>query len=181
METWKDILGYEGLYQVSDLGNVRSLNWRNRGITKNLYLKHQNRGYFQVELAKNGKRRTFTVHRLVAYHFVPGFREGLVVNHLNEDRQDNRAENLEWVTQSENAKYSCRPIPGVSYKRHVPKGTARKCKTPVVQINMNGECVKEWASAVAVKVALGYSDWSIKQCCEGKRHSAYGYSWQYAT
>lgn len=181
MEVWKDIQGYEGLYQVSNLGNVRSLNWRNTGQVRNLYLKPQNRGYLQVELAKCGQKRGFTVHRLVAMAFVSGYAEGKVVNHINEDKRDNRAENLEWVSQSENTKYSCRPISGVTFKRHVVKGTARKCKTPVIQINVNGERVKEWASAVAVKVALGYSDWSIKQCCEGKRRSAYGYLWQYAT
>ena len=102
MEVWKDIQGYEGLYQVSNLGNVRSLNWRNTGQVRNLYLKPQNRGYLQVELAKCGQKRGFTVHRLVAMAFVSGYAEGKVVNHINEDKRDNRAENLEWVSQSDN-------------------------------------------------------------------------------
>ena len=181
MEIWKDIQGYEGLYQVSNLGNVRSLNWRNTGKVRNLYLKPQNRGYLQVELAKNGNRKCFTVHRLVALHFVFGFSEGLVVNHKNENPTDNRAENLEWVTQSENTAYSYRPSVNGPYKRQIPKGKARKCTLPVVQLTLSGGFLRLWESAVAVKAELGYSDWSIKQCCLSKRKQAYGFKWQYAT
>ena len=126
MEVWKDIQGYEGLYQVSNLGNVRSLNWRNTGQVRNLYLKPQNRGYLQVELAKCGQKRGFTVHRLVAMAFVSGYAEGKVVNHINEDKRDNRAENLEWVSQSDNTCYT--------YERHTSLSErCRKNTTPVVQ------------------------------------------------
>ena len=173
MEVWKDIQGYEGLYQVSNLGNVRSLNWRNTGQVRNLYLKPQNRGYLQVELAKCGQKRGFTVHRLVAMAFVSGYAEGKVVNHINEDKRDNRAENLEWVSQSDNTCYT--------YERHTSLSErCRKNTTPVVQIAENGTRTV-WDCILAVVKATGFNAWSIKQCCEGKRRSAYGCSWQYVT
>lgn len=174
-EVWKDIPGYEGKYQVSNAGNVRSLNWRNKGEIRNLFLKSHNQGYLQVELAKDGKRRTYMVHRLVALCFVDGYADGYVVNHINENKTDNRAENLEWCTQSYNTAYT------VCHVVRENKRKAIKCKTHILQIALNGNVIKEWESPIAIKHALGYNDWSIKQCCLGKRKQAYGYLWQFAT
>lgn len=87
VRTFRDIRDYEGLYQVSNLGNVRSLNWRNTGTVRNLALKSHNRGDLKVELANRGKCKTFMVHRLVALHFVPGYQDGFVVSHINERKQ----------------------------------------------------------------------------------------------
>ncbi len=174
IEIWKDIQGYEGLYQVSNLGNVRSLNWRKTSTVRNLYLKPHNRGYLQVELAKNGKTRMFTVHRLVALHFVDGYHKDYVVNHKDENKTNNRSDNLEWVSFNGNVVFS------------VKKDSKGRCSsrwkntTPVQQLTENGEIVKTWDSPRDVKVSLGYSDWSIKQCCEGVRKMAYGYKWRYA-
>lgn len=174
-EVWKDIPGYEGRYQVSNLGNVRSLNWRLTGQTKNLFLKPHNQGYLQVELADNGKRKTYMVHRLVAICFVDGYTEGMLVNHKNENRTDNRAENLEWCTQSYNTAYT------VCHLYKDGKRKAFKCTLPILQMDMNGNVIKKWDSPISVKHTLGYNDWSIKQCCIGKRAQAYGYLWQFAT
>jgi len=174
MEIWKDIKGYEGLYQVSNLGNVRSLNWRNTGETRNLYLKPHNKGYLQVELA-NGKRKMFTVHKLVAIHFVPGYEDGFVVNHINENKTDNRAENLEWCTFSHNVRHSQN-----LHKERTHKGDVRKCAEEIIQMTSDNVIVGKWSSAISIKTKLGYSDWSIKECCKGNRKTAYGYKWQYA-
>ena len=106
MEVWKDIQGYEGLYQVSNLGRVRSLHYRNTNEVRELFLKPHNRGYLQVELHKYGNRKMFTVHRLVALAFVDGFAENREVNHIDENKHNNRADNLEWVTTSENVRHS---------------------------------------------------------------------------
>ena len=171
IEIWKDVEGYEGLYQVSNLGNVRSLNWRRLGIVRNLYLKPHNKGYLQVELHRNSKCQTFTVHRLVAMHFVEGYEDGKIVNHKNEDKTDNHSENLEWVTYSYNNQYGSRG--------HL-KSRGNHRRIPVIQYSMRGDFIKEWESPIEIKHKLGYSDWSIKECCKGKRKKAYGYRWQYA-
>lgn len=172
MEVWKDIHGYEGLYQVSNLGRVRSLNWRNTGEIRELCLKPHNRGYLQIELTNRGIKKTFTVHRLVALHFVQGFQDGFVVNHINENKTDNRADNLEWISQSENTDYS--------YARHSSvRERSRKNIRPVVQIAPDGSKTI-WDCILAVVRGTGFNAWSIKQCCEGKRKQAYGYKWQYA-
>lgn len=178
-EIWRDIKGYEGLYQVSNLGNVRSLRYRNRDEVRELFLKPHNQGYLQVELHRDGKRKMFTVHRLVAMAFVDGYEENKQVNHIDENKQNNVSTNLEWVSTSQNVLHS------ISHRRVVktrkyPKFHARTDRRPVVQMSLNGELINHWESTIKVKEKLGYSDWSIKQCCRGKRQTAYGYRWQYA-
>ena len=178
-EIWKDIAGYEGLYQVSNLGKVRSLRYKNRDETRELYLKPHTRGYLQVELHKNGDRKMFTVHRLVALAFVDGYEEDKQVNHIDENKKNNVSTNLEWVTVSQNVLHSLsrRTVPAT---RKYPKFHARIDKRPVVQMSLDGEIIGYWESTIKVKEKLGYSDWSVKQCCRGNRQTAYGYKWQYA-
>lgn len=184
-EIWKDIRGYEGLYQVSNLGNVKSLNWRNQGVQKNLWLKPHNRGYLQVELAKDGKKKCFVVHRLVADAFVPNPNGFPQVNHKDEVKTNNASENLEWCTRSYNAKYSL-----VRHPERTPNGCVhrRGCRhkgantnTPIAQIGANGEVVKVWGCSRDIFLETGMSDWSISECCRGNRKTAYGYKWQYAS
>ena len=179
MELWKDIEGYEGLYQVSNTGKVRSLRYRNRDEIKELSLKPHSRGYLQIELHKDGMRKTFTVHRLVAKAFVEGYQEGKEVNHIDENKRNNTVDNLEWVSPSQNVLHSISHREVVK-TRNYPKFHARTDKQEVFQITLDGKIVKRWKSSVEVKEKLGYSDWSIKQCCRHKRKTAYGYKWQYA-
>lgn len=95
-EVWKDIIGYEGLYQISNLGQVKR---DGRILKQNL----DGRGYLGLALSKNGKAKTNRIHKLVAWHFVGGFNEGLQVNHIDGNKQNNKSTNLEWVTHKENA------------------------------------------------------------------------------
>lgn len=168
IEIWKDIDGYEGLYQVSNVGNVRSLNWRRLGLIRNLYLKSHNKGYLQVELHKGSERKTFTVHRLVAMHFVDGYEEGKIVNHKNEIRTDNRAENLEWCSHRENCIY------GTARDR-----ASKNCKKPIEQVDESGKVVRIWAGAIDAE-SEGFSRKTISACCLGKVKSHKGYKWRYA-
>ncbi len=168
-EEWKDINGYEGKYQISNLGNVRSLNWRNTGSIKNLYLKPQNEGYLKIELADNGETRTFLVHRLVATHFVPGYKEGFVVNHLNEIKTDNRVENLEWCSLRDNVRY------GTAIKR-----SSERHKKPIEQIDKHGRVVRVWVGAIDAETQ-GFNRKTISACCVGKVKFHKGYMWRYAT
>lgn len=112
-EVWRDVAGYND-YQVSNHGRVRTCNRvslsRNRKTYRicsgHIVRQHQNRkGYMKVHLYKDGQRQGFSVHRLVAIAFVVGYAPGLVVNHLNEIKTDDRAINLEWCTNQENINY----------------------------------------------------------------------------
>lgn len=183
-EIWKDVVGYEGLYQVSNIGNVKSLNWRGLGKPKNLYLKPHNKGYLQVELAKDGNKKCYTVHQLVATAFIPNPNNLAQINHKDEDKKNNRVDNLEWCTRSYNAAYSIDRHP-----ERKPNGIGRRkgsrfkginSELKILQLSLDGEIVKEWSCSRDIFLKTGMSDWSISECCRGNRKTAYGYKWQYA-
>ena len=173
-EIWKDIKNFEGLYQVSNLGNVKSLNWRKTGKPRNLYLKPQNKGYLQVELVKNGERKSFVVHRLVAEAFLPNPLNLPQINHKDEVKTNNSSENLEWCTTNYNVRYSMELHPNRKHK-------GEKYNTPVQQLTLDGNVVKTWRCSRVIFLETGMSDWSISECCRGNRKTAYGYKWQYAS
>ncbi|HJZ23679.1 MAG TPA: NUMOD4 domain-containing protein [Candidatus Babeliales bacterium] len=110
MEVWKDIIGYEGLYQVNNLGKIKTLSGF---VRHNLYGKmkvnekihkeyYTSRGYVRVNLRKNNKLKTHHVHRLVALSFIPNPNNKYQINHINGIKIDNKVENLEWCTNEEN-------------------------------------------------------------------------------
>jgi hypothetical protein len=167
-EIWRDIKGYEGLYQVSNLGNVRSLRYGNRNEVRELFLKPHNQGYLQVELHKDGKRKMFTVHRLVARAFVPGYFDGAHVNHKDENKHNNQADNLEWVTIRENSMY------GTCQER-----LHKNQRKPVIQLTLDGKFVKEWPSVWSVNYELGIDPGTIIKVCKGKYKTSGGYRWKY--
>lgn len=167
MEIWKDIPDYEGHYQVSNLGNVRSLNYRETGVVKTLKTT-LSAGYPRVMLSKNGSVRGFHVHRLVGIAFIPNPHGYDCINHKDESRTNNRVENLEWCTKAYNNTY------GTSQTRR-----AITRSIPILQI-LNGVVVKRWDSIKEVE-AVGYNVSNVCQCCKSKRRSHKGYEWQYAT
>ena len=173
-EIWKDVVGYEGLYQVSNMGNVKSLNWRGLGVEKNLYLKKHNKGYLKVELASDGKRKSYTVHMLVAIAFIPNPLCYSQINHIDENKANNCVSNLEWCTPSEN---------NLKYHKNHPnqKRKGKRKGNRVQQISLDGELIREWDNARQVFTETWMSDWSISECCRGNRKTAYGYKWQYAS
>lgn len=175
-EIWKDIENYEGLYQVSNLGRIRSVDRvikNNNNIYHNLkgcILKqqYQNNGYLCVTLWKNNKKKLCTVHRLVANAFVKNPFDLPCVNHKDENKTNNIVENLEFCTQRYNNNY------GTKNERMINK----KIK-PVIQFSLDGEFIKEWPSVVSVQTETGYNRGSISNVCLGKAKSAYGYKWKY--
>ena len=160
MENWKDIPGYEGRYQVSDLGRVRSAS----GAI--LAQQYQNTGYRIVHLYANGKRSVRTVHRLVAAAFVKGFFPGAIVNHLDGTRDTNTAGNLEWVTHSGNMTHASRT------------GVLKPRRFAVVGTPVDGGPEVHFASQIAAEIALaGRGSSAVHHCLVGRKKSAYGYTW----
>lgn len=102
-EIWKDIEGYEGKYQVSNYGRVKSLSYRQTGQERVMRLWFDARGYLRVALYKGDERKYYTVHRLVAQAFIPNTDNKPCVDHISTDKTDNRVENLRWVTLKENS------------------------------------------------------------------------------
>lgn len=169
MEIWKDIQGYEGLYQVSNLGRVRSLNYGRTRQTRVLALKSAGYGYYGVNLYnENHISTTHYIHRLVAQAFIPNSNNLPQVNHLDEDKSNNAASNLEWCNSQENMSYGTR---GRRAVEHTIK--------PIAQIK-NGKVVHIWKSG-AEAGRSGFIPTHITQCCKGKKKSHYGYEWRYAT
>ena len=167
-EIWKDIDGYEGLYQVSNLGNVRSMNYRGNGSVRNLKAKRMGE-YLGVTLCGRGERKYLYIHRLVALHFIGGYRDGLTVNHLNEDKRDNRAVNLEWCTQKENDLY------GTGRER-----SNKSHKKPVEQLDTRGNTVCIFGGANETR-EVGFHPSLVTACCKGRSKTHGGYRWRYAT
>lgn len=179
-EIWKPVKGYEDKYEVSNKGNVRSLNWKNTGAIRLLYLKHHPSGYRQVQLFGDGGSKMVCVHRLVAEAFIPNPDSLPQVNHLDYDRTNNRVENLEWCTHSHNMKHSWlnkNRKQRTSWRRKWRKNSTEN----IIQFTKDGEFVKVWETCISIKHELGYNQTSIWECCDGKRKTAYGYLWRYAT
>jgi hypothetical protein len=118
-EHWLPILGYEGLYSVSDFGNVMSMNYANTGMLKILQPAKNSHGYFQVWLSKDRKQKSFPIHRLVMVAFVGPPAKGYEVNHISGIKTDNRLHNLEYVTSSQNRLHAFRT--GIQVPAHGEK------------------------------------------------------------
>lgn len=108
METWKSITGYEGMYEVSDQGRVKSLGSRFSNNRADRYLKHgiTRDGYCTIVLCKDGKMYGTTIHKLVASHFIENSQNRNEINHIDENKENNCVGNLEWCTRSENVSHS---------------------------------------------------------------------------
>ena len=159
-EEWRDIPGYEGLYQVNRTGEVRN--------KKSQLLKHRNndRGYPHVWLSKNGKLKAIAVHRVVASAFVANPEDFPEVNHINGVKTDNRAENLEWCTISYNRKHSS----------YILNNESGKPKRPVICLDTG---VMYPSVAEAARAVSGFKQ-NITRCCQGKRNTTQGLRWAYA-
>lgn len=169
-EIWKDIRGWEGLYQVSNLGRIRTLpkihNSIHPYVTKEKILKFfpNKDGYWLVDLVKDRKKTRFQVHRLVALTFVPNPQNKPEVNHINEIKTDNRIENLEWATRTENNNH------GTRNKR---SGDANS--KSVYQYDLQGKYICEYPSTKVAARALGVSVSLISACCCGRVNSTRGF------
>lgn len=175
-EIWKDIKGYEGLYQVSNLGRVRSL--PRNGTVKEIRLLKQhvkNSGYYIVILSKNNNQKCKTVHRLVAETFIENPKGYLVVNHKDENKKNNNVDNLEWCTQKYNINYGhCRRNMSLNHSRVGRKGKA------INQFDKNMNLINTFDSITDAgeKTKINYRN--IGMCCRNQRKTAGNYIWKYA-
>lgn len=160
---WKSIKGFEELYKVSNLGNVK-----NAKTNKNSKPVKNKTGYMRVNLSKNGIKKNFHIHRLVAEAFIPNPENKPQVNHKDENLENNCVDNLEWCDSKYNTNYGERN-----------KKIANKLSKKINQFSLVGEYLKTWNSSMEIERTLGINQSNICLCCNGKRVSAGGYKWNY--
>ena len=174
MEIWKDIPEYEGLYQASNLGRIRSLYKSSEGVV----LRPRNtKRYYMIALYKNKKRKDILIHKIVAQIFVENKENKPFVNHKDENTFNNNSNNLMWCTHQENMNW------GTRNKRISLKNTdnPKRCKR-IIQYDKFGNYIREYASIKDACKQLNIKPCHIGECCENKygRKTAYGYIWKYA-
>lgn len=215
-EIWKDVQGFEDLYQVSNLGRVRM---KKNG--KLMYQRNHN-GYKRIQFRINGKIKDFGVHRLVAIAFIPNPDNKPQIDHIDGNPSNNRVENLKWATAKENSNNPVtlerkRRIMSLINKRNIGKKLKDETKReislsrmgkycninnsfygkkhtditkkhlseikrdkgiPILQLNKNGDVIKEWPCAATAGRALKISPSSITACCRGSRKTIGGFKWK---
>ena len=191
-EIWKtavyDSEVYEGLYKVSNLGRILSLNYNGTGKPRLMNPGEDTKGYLRVKLWKNGERKTCKVHRLIAQTFLPNPENKPCINHkiegdegkkinmvfFNEDGTiDKEKSTIEWVTYEENNNY------GTRNERSAKARTNGKCSKRVLQLSLSGELIREWESTRECG-RNGFDQGNVTRCCNGKQKTHKGFRWMYA-
>ena len=181
-EIWKDIEGYEGIYQVSNLGRVRSLdrtyilkNGRQQSAKGCIMSQFDTKdGYKSVRLRTSESRKTFRVHRLVAMAFIENPHNLPIINHKDENKINNCVDNLEWCNQEYNVCYgSSLQRLSVTHKNHP------NLSKPIEQYTMDGLFIKSYPSAAEAERQTGIYAVNISMCCRGKYSQSGGYKWKY--
>ena len=178
---WRDIEGFEGLYQVSNTGQVRSLGNNRSRKTKILKQYINNKGYKQVGLRKNGKCKKYLVHRLVAQAFIPNPNNYPIINHKDENPSNNAVWNLEWCTYKHNINYGTRNKKASESMKGKNKGKNNPTSKPVLMFSKNGEFIKRFDNVADANEYLGKDrdNSNINRCARGKYKTAYNYLWKY--
>ena len=169
-EEWKPIKGYEGLYEVSNCGRVKSLAKKvGKGKREERILKSYSnkKGYLMIGLCKNSKERGYLVHRLVAEAFIPNPENKPQINHINGCKDCNIISNLEWVNNSEN-------------QLHAVKNGLKPTKR-VKQYSLEGKYIRTWDSIREIERELGLKHQNVSKCCKKQKwyKTAGGYIWKF--
>lgn len=158
MEEWRDVVGAEEYYQISSFGRVK-----NKG-TGEILKPSKSGDYRHIEL-RYGINKHFLIHRMVAEAFIPNPFNFRCVNHIDENKENNHVDNLEWCSQKYN----------LSYGKNATQRNQR-----IIQYDSNGNALKIWESMKEASECLGINAEGISGCCRGKKKSCGGYAWTYA-
>ena len=181
-EVWKDIKDFEGLYQISNLGRIKSMqryvkNKSSKRVVKEKMLKNQinNKGYYSVILRKNGKTFTKTVHRLIAIAFIENKNNYPCINHKDGNKLNDKLDNLEWCSYKHNIREAYR----LGLNKYTNLINFKNLPKKVLQFDKNGNFIKEFDSIrEASKIAdVCYN--SISLNCRGKQKYAGDYTWKF--
>lgn len=190
MELWKDIKDYEGRYQISSYGNIRSLNYLGHGNIRKLAPMKDTKGYLRIGLYCNGKRKIFKIHRLVAQAFIDNPCNKAEVNHKDGVKTNNCVENLEWATARENSLHAykhglkektrewCKHM-GLTMGREAAQKANELRKTPVIAIRLYDGVKLEFGSQADASTFTGAPQGNIWKVLNGERKSAMGYTFLY--
>ena len=171
-EIWKDVVGYEGKYQISNMGRVKSLKYRQKECSQIIKPICNLDGYYFVNLYKDGINKKQRIHRMVAEAFIPNLENKSEVDHINTIRTDNRAENLRWVTRKENCNNKLtkeKRIKCMIGKNIGNQGKKVKC------LNTN----EVFVSAGDAARRLGLHRTNVSRCCNGEFKQVKGYRFEY--
>jgi len=191
-EIWKDVNGYEGLYQVSNLGRVKRLSRTIRHSEGNTSLikgklispKTEKDGYVRVSLSNSGRKKTHNIHRLVCFSFIKNPNNKPDVNHINGIKSDNSLSNLEWCTKSENMRHAIESglhtQIGKSHHRYGKHGSENPCSKPVVRYDLDMNFISRYDNIKIASESLGIFAQNISATCRGNQNTAGGFKWRHA-
>lgn len=175
-EIWKDVPNYEDLYQISNLGRIKTKNKLGKDRLQRCYIKNSiicspnldSSGYKQIVLSKNKKRNTHKIHRLVAQAFIPNPNNYPCINHKDENKLNNYVDNLEWCTHLYNCNYGSRTYRCTRHRLH-----------KVRQLDLYNNVINEYNSLQEAEKCTGIKYQGISACCRNIQKSSGGYIWQY--
>lgn len=170
-EIWKDIPNYKGLYQASNLGNIRSLHYRRTNKIKQLAYRINHKGYLDTHI----KNKRKTIHRLVAETFIPNPNNLPQINHIDGNKLNNNITNLEWCDNGKNQKHAYRL--GL---QHSKKGVNHSRCRKVNQYDLDGNFIKTWSYIKEASDCLNIHHSNIISCCKGLYKKTGNYIWRYA-
>ena len=186
-EIWKDIPGYEGYYQISSCGNVKSLPKIKKIFCEKEYITKEkilgvdknSRGYKRIWLSKEGKRKRIFVHRMVAETFIPNPDDKPCVNHIDCNIENNNVNNLEWCTKKENSEHAVKlgRTKWTEEQKINQRKKFAKFKKSVIGRSKDGE--KIIFSSLKDLKTIGYSPGDVCVCCKDKTKTYKGYKWEY--
>ena len=161
-EEWRSVIGYEGLYEVSSCGQIKSLR---KGA---LLTPHKINGYYVIRLCKNGKSKNYKIHRLVAEAFIPNPENKPEVDHIDTNKRNNMVENLRWVTRQENCDNPR------TFRTHMIAVTK-----PILQYDLDGNFLNYYPSIAEASRRTGIIVCTIQNCLAGRTQTAKGFIWKY--